>query len=56
MRWTSLVIAKGSHRSKRCSGCRRAITLATLARPGAKTIALVASPIVLREEQQANRQ
>lgn len=46
----ALRIAKGSRRSGRCGPCGQRITWAILAQRGAKHIALVESPVVLRTE------
>jgi hypothetical protein len=51
MHATALYIAKGSRRPGRCGRCGHAVTWATLARRGAKNIPLIASPVVLRDEQ-----
>jgi hypothetical protein len=54
MRWSALLIVKGSRRQARCQQCRAVVTWATLARKGGKSIPLVAMPIVLRDEHGEN--
>lgn len=50
MKWVALRIAKGSRRQGRCTPCGHRVTWAVLAQRGAKHIALVESPAVLRTE------
>lgn len=50
MRWSALLIVKGSRRRARCSTCSAEITWATLARRGGKYIPLVAAPVIIRTE------